>query len=1125
MGIVALRGVAWSLLVLVLGCLETASVPCDDGRICPTSTVCDEANHTCVRPEQLASCVGLADQTDCNIGGRPIGICRTQVCLEKGCGDGFATGSEHCDLNDQRGVETCDQLGFHTTAPVTCRADCTFEVEPCREAGACGDGIAQEGPEECDLSDLAGETCTSLGFHGGTLSCLSNCRFNRLNCIGTCGDGALNGGELCDGTDFGGRACTSLGFYTGSPTCSSDCATILTSTCAGFCGDNTRNGPEACDGTDVGGDTCANHAFYTGSLACDQCSIVTTGCSQYCGDGEVNGGELCDGLDQTGNTCASFGARGGPLSCNGFCQPGYARCHWAAWRKSLTNTTSDLLFDVWAGGPDDVWAVGNLDLAHFDGARWTRTDLGVGLRGIWGAATNDVWAVGTSGAIWRYDGTGWAPFAVGMTTEHLTDVWGSGANDVWISGDNGTVLRWNGNAWTDLTLPGPTPPRLEGIYAAAPNDVWVIGGTMYRHYNGTSWEPAQAASSFLTAIHGITGSDIWIVGYTGYVLHREGASWVERGPNNGPSLYAVHAAAANDVWITGESGTIRHWDGSGFTDVTSNTSEFLYAVWQISSSDVWAAGTGKTAVHYDGPGWTGGPFGSEYLSDVVMLGPHDGFTAGISGGIDTVIFRYDGAHASWNLDHVATNTNIWGMWANGANDVWAVGSAGKILRRTAAGWGEETSGTTERLNDVWGSGGVVWAVGDAGTIRKYTTASGWVAETSPTTMTLNAVWGSSPTNIWAVGVTGAVVRYDGLSWTNVPVPTGQILTWVWGTGPSDVWAGGAGALLHHDGTSWTAEGPPISTLTTGAWGTRPTDIWVVGGDGTASHYDGTRWSQYATGTPGQLLEVAGTASDDVWIVGENRTLLHWAQQVPGPGGGTCNRPIALYCDTTVFGGTLASDANRLASYDGCAGARDDAGGEVYYELVEPDPGRHHDRDDATRRGPRSRDPRCRRRRLRSCLVCGPEPDQRARHGASDAGRRRGGPEVLCRHRRLRGGECVGVHAAGNLHEALASGPVSTQPPSGAYGWSVRLGSSRAPPAVPSWRSTRLLRARRVARRARRLVRVGELGAGARLTAGRGRVGGGQPIPRGFAPCSRRPRPRRSSSSSSGTRCAATCASS
>lgn len=57
----------------------------------------------------------------------------------------------------------------------------------------CGNNI-REGSEECDGSDLNGETCVSRGFIGGTLSCNDNCTFNTFGCSSDGGGGGGGGG-------------------------------------------------------------------------------------------------------------------------------------------------------------------------------------------------------------------------------------------------------------------------------------------------------------------------------------------------------------------------------------------------------------------------------------------------------------------------------------------------------------------------------------------------------------------------------------------------------------------------------------------------------------------------------------------------------------------------------------------------------------------------------------------------------------------------------------------------------------------------------------------------------------------------------------------------------------------
>ncbi len=66
----------------------------------------------------------------------------------------------------------------------TARPEPTQTATPIPAATAtpvCGNGVA-EGNEQCDLGDLRGQTCSSLGCISGVLSCNSDCTLNTLAC-------------------------------------------------------------------------------------------------------------------------------------------------------------------------------------------------------------------------------------------------------------------------------------------------------------------------------------------------------------------------------------------------------------------------------------------------------------------------------------------------------------------------------------------------------------------------------------------------------------------------------------------------------------------------------------------------------------------------------------------------------------------------------------------------------------------------------------------------------------------------------------------------------------------------------------------------------------------------------
>lgn len=98
--------------------------------------------------------------------------------------------------------------------------------------GTCGNGALDAG-EQCDGSLLGGQTCVTLGFDGGELSCSDSCVLDTSGCsFGTCGNGVLDPDEDCDGTDFGGATCESLGLPSGALACADTCA-FDTSQCTG----------------------------------------------------------------------------------------------------------------------------------------------------------------------------------------------------------------------------------------------------------------------------------------------------------------------------------------------------------------------------------------------------------------------------------------------------------------------------------------------------------------------------------------------------------------------------------------------------------------------------------------------------------------------------------------------------------------------------------------------------------------------------------------------------------------------------------------------------------------------------------------------------------------------------
>ena len=198
----------------------------------------------------------------------------------------------------------------------------------------CGDGILNT-EEVCDLTNLDFQTCQSLGFFWGNLSCAEDClSLNTDECVrsrGSCGDDIVTGNETCDGSNVGSVTCEQLGYRSGVLRCNGTCDGYNFGDCVpastSECGNLSIEPGEVCDSENVGDLTCSDFGFTEGALLCDSsCSAYdTTACTNYetstptCGDGLLDNGEVCDSSNLNGATCHHFGFDAGDLACNTTC--------------------------------------------------------------------------------------------------------------------------------------------------------------------------------------------------------------------------------------------------------------------------------------------------------------------------------------------------------------------------------------------------------------------------------------------------------------------------------------------------------------------------------------------------------------------------------------------------------------------------------------------------------------------------------------------------------------------------------------------------------------------------------------------------------------------------------------
>jgi hypothetical protein len=532
----------------------------------------------------------------------------------------------------------------------------------------------------------------------------------------------------------------------------------------------------------------------------------------------------------------------------------------------------------------------------------------------------------------HWDGTSWSVVpSPNVPNQHnsltaVTAVPGS-PDELWAVGRASPavpfILHWNGSQWSIVpSPPAGSVPLLYGVVAIATNDVWAVGWTggdsgpitLTLHWDGSSWSvvPSPNPSStynYLWAVDASATDNVWAVGdfnapgghQQNLLLRWNGTTWVQvPGDNTAPDgdqffLRAVSARSASDVWTAGQfSGhaLTEHWNGSEWSQVSAPNagvgSNILNGVSGTSSTDVWEVGyywfgtENRTLIeHWDGAAWTIVPSPNEYvrlnvLNGVDAISPSDAWAVGRASSGQafdqtTLILHWDGT--SWSIVPSPSPgtwfNELYGVAANSADDVWAVGS------RTSA------SEYAKTLIEHWD--GTSWSVIPSPNVPGVNNE-------------LYGVVALGPNDVWAVGYQGVVEfetlieHWDGSAWTIVPSPSvpgySSILSAVSASGPSDIWAVGrtrnpdnyrTGTLIEHwDGNSWSqviafgGNGPDHALY--GVTAVSPGDAWAVGDSGGLAligRWNGSSWANFPSPPiAGRLLAATAITACDVWAVGQ-----------------------------------------------------------------------------------------------------------------------------------------------------------------------------------------------------------------------------------------------------------------
>jgi hypothetical protein len=211
--------------------------------------------------------------------------------------------------------------------------------------------------------------------------------------------------------------------------------------------------------------------------------------------------------------------------------------------------TGNVDYVVTGTGNSNVWVIGQQTggVNQFDGTQWTTAT--VPSFGAYGSLRDaGVYLVSTTlSSTTLYDSTGGHALAVttfDAGTARPTDIWINSPSDIYAAGATGPTLtlpflaHWNGAAWSPVATPDAGVP-FAAVWSSPAGDVWLGGGKLLLHFNGTQWTDHSAtltAGEYIKDIFGTSPTNVWAGGqrstyfFDGNVLTNE-AAFVTVGAN------------------------------------------------------------------------------------------------------------------------------------------------------------------------------------------------------------------------------------------------------------------------------------------------------------------------------------------------------------------------------------------------------------------------------------------------------------------------------------------------------------------------------------------------------------------------------------------------------------------
>jgi hypothetical protein len=280
------------------------------------------------------------------------------------------------------------------------------------------------------------------------------------------------------------------------------------------------------------------------------------------------------------------------------------------------------------------------------------------------------------------------------------------------------------------------------------------------------------------------------------------------------ALTSVHGTAPDDVWFVGaDDGTgplVLHWDGNAWERRATPVHGDLWWVHAVDGGPVFMAGANANILRYEGGTFERMPtpgLGKHIVFGLWAAGSSDAYAVGSVAGRNGFIWHYDGQ--SWQelplpsglpRDEYRDLPAFFKVWGASANSVWVVGGRGVVLRGNASeGFQIIASGVDTTLFTVHAAGDRVLIVGGDNQGVILEAQGNTLVDRSPASAPLlQGVFATADGFAWATGLGGSIYRSAGKNFE--PVDPGidfratQSLHSTWVDPAGGVWAVGGNVL-------------------------------------------------------------------------------------------------------------------------------------------------------------------------------------------------------------------------------------------------------------------------------------------------------------------------------------------